>query len=186
MGDNNDSFGIVLHIAFQPFDGLQIQVVGRLIQQQDIRFGQQQPDKRDPGLLSAGKLPDPPFQVFRPEPETGKHRPHFRIPVIAVKRLEFLLRFGIPVQQFFADLTLHLRFHLLHLPLQRKNRRKHLHQFLFHRAAIVLQHFLGQIADRGAVDHGHIAAVKGIFTAHAAQKSRLAAAIAADDGYLFI
>ena len=56
MGNNNDRLRIIFQIRLQPLDRCDIQVVGRLVQKQNIRFAQQQFDKCDLRLLSAGKF----------------------------------------------------------------------------------------------------------------------------------
>jgi len=42
-------------VLFQPGDAFGVQVVGRLIQQQQVRLGQQQPAQRHPAPLAAGQ-----------------------------------------------------------------------------------------------------------------------------------
>ena len=41
MGNQDECILILIQIPLQPFDMLHIQIVGRLIQKQDIRFFQQ-------------------------------------------------------------------------------------------------------------------------------------------------
>ena len=56
MGNNNDRLRIISQIRLQPLDRCDIQVVGRLIQKQNVRLAQKQFDKCDLRLLSAGKF----------------------------------------------------------------------------------------------------------------------------------
>jgi len=46
MADDHERAAAAVEFAFQPFDGREIEVVGRLVQQQDIRFGRQHPRQR--------------------------------------------------------------------------------------------------------------------------------------------
>ena len=55
MGNNEDSAFIIQEIGFQPGNGIKIQVVGGLIQDDQIRFLQKKFSKRNTGLLSSGK-----------------------------------------------------------------------------------------------------------------------------------
>ena len=50
----NDSSFVVVQIAFEPSDGFRIQVVGGLIQQQEVRVLQQRFAEGDATFLSAG------------------------------------------------------------------------------------------------------------------------------------
>jgi hypothetical protein len=44
-----------LQEAFQPQEGRQVEVVSRLIQQQEIRLLNQRPGKQQPGMLTAAQ-----------------------------------------------------------------------------------------------------------------------------------
>ena len=55
MGDGEHCPLESLDILLQPFHAVQIQVVGRLIQQENIRLFQQKPGKVYPGLFTAGQ-----------------------------------------------------------------------------------------------------------------------------------
>ena len=55
MGNDYNSSLECIDITLQPLHTAKIQVVCRLIQQQNIRFFQQEPGKIDTGLLSPGK-----------------------------------------------------------------------------------------------------------------------------------
>ncbi len=55
VGYRNDGAFVLLQVTLQPGDRFGIQVVGRLVEQQDIRFGQQQPAERDPAALATRK-----------------------------------------------------------------------------------------------------------------------------------
>ena len=53
VGDKDKCILILLQITLQPFDMFFIQIVGRLVQKQDIRFLQKQLAKQDLGSLTA-------------------------------------------------------------------------------------------------------------------------------------
>ena len=55
MGYDEHSSGIIEQIGFQPGDGIHIQVVGGLVQKDDIRMGKQKLSQSHTGLLAAGK-----------------------------------------------------------------------------------------------------------------------------------
>ena len=54
MADQNESILVFVQITLQPFDMLRIQIViGRLVQEQDIRLLQQEFSQQDLGTLAA-------------------------------------------------------------------------------------------------------------------------------------
>ena len=55
VGYDKNSSGIVDQISLKPCNGIQIQMVGRLVQEQDIRIGEQQFSQRYARLLTSGK-----------------------------------------------------------------------------------------------------------------------------------
>ena len=58
MGHSDDGAGIILEKAFQPGHGFSVEMVGRLIQQEHVGFGEQQPTQCDPPSLAAGQFTD--------------------------------------------------------------------------------------------------------------------------------
>ena len=53
VGDEDDVAGIVDQMLFEPLDALGVEVVGRLVEQQDAGLLEQQPRQRDAALLAA-------------------------------------------------------------------------------------------------------------------------------------
>ena len=56
VGDRDDGAGEVLQEALEPVDALCIQMIGRLIQNEDVGFGEQQATERYPAFFPAGEL----------------------------------------------------------------------------------------------------------------------------------
>ena len=56
VGDDQDRAGIVAQMAFEPVDRLGVEMVGRLVEQQQLRLFEQQPAERDAAALAAGEL----------------------------------------------------------------------------------------------------------------------------------
>ena len=63
MADGDDRALIAAQKAFQPLDGGQVEMVGRLVQQQDVRGDGQHPRKLRPPALAAGKRRHAPVRV---------------------------------------------------------------------------------------------------------------------------
>ena len=58
VGDGDDGARVVLQVLLQPLDALCVQVVGGLVQQQQVRLGQQELTERHPAALATGQLCD--------------------------------------------------------------------------------------------------------------------------------
>ena len=58
MGDDQDRAGIIAQMAFQPMHTLGVEMVGRLVEQQQLRLVEQQPAQRHAAALAAGELAD--------------------------------------------------------------------------------------------------------------------------------
>ena len=58
VGDRDDSARVFLEITLQPGNGQGVQMVGRLVEQQHVRRGQQQPAQGDAALFTAGQRAD--------------------------------------------------------------------------------------------------------------------------------
>jgi len=57
VADHDDRAASVAQVAAEPVDRLDVQVVGRLVEQQHVTLGHQQRGERDPPPLAAGQLP---------------------------------------------------------------------------------------------------------------------------------
>ena len=59
VGDRQDRPGVGGQVLLEPLHALGVQVVGRLVEQQQVRFGQQQLAQRHPAALTAGQSSSP-------------------------------------------------------------------------------------------------------------------------------
>ncbi len=81
MRHENDAAGVVLEEAFQPGDAFGVEVVGRLVEEQNVRLRQQQTRQRHAALFAAGELG------------------HIGVARRAAQRIERLLDLGVEVPQ---------------------------------------------------------------------------------------
>ena len=58
VGDRDDRALVLGEVALEPGDGLGVEVVGRLVEQQQVGRAQQQAAQRDAAALAAGELRD--------------------------------------------------------------------------------------------------------------------------------
>ena len=56
VGDDEDRARILAQVAFEPVDGLGVEMVGRLVEQQELGLVEQQAAERDAALFAAGEL----------------------------------------------------------------------------------------------------------------------------------
>ncbi len=86
--------------ALQPEERRQVEVVGRLVEQQDRRLGQQQPRQREARLLPAAERGDnsPPVERAEAEPVGDHLGPP--LDLVAAQRLESLDRGGVGGEHF--------------------------------------------------------------------------------------
>ena len=70
MRDDQDRPRVVLQIALEPNQGLKIEMIGGLIQHQDVRFMDQQPSKVCPHHPATGQFARRPIEVRFPKGQT--------------------------------------------------------------------------------------------------------------------
>jgi hypothetical protein len=58
VGDGEDRAGVGLQVTFEPLDGLGVEMVGRLVEEQQVGLLQQQLAQRDAAALTTGKVVD--------------------------------------------------------------------------------------------------------------------------------
>ncbi len=180
VGDDEDGARIVAQVAFEPHHQLGIEVIGRLVEQQQLRLLQKQPAERDTPPLAAGKLR------------------HLGIVGRAAQRIHRLIDLGVEVPQSLGlDLVLQLG-HLVgglvgivHRQLvvavdDRLLRRHPLHDVLAHRFGRIELRLLRQVADAGALGGPSLAGKLGVEAGHDAQQRRLAGAVDAEHADLGI
>ena len=97
VGDEDDGAGVTSDVAFEPELGIDIEVVGRLVEQQHLGFAQQQLRERDAHLPTAGELAGVALEVGVFEAEAGEHlfdaRLHLAHIVVVEVELDFAVNF---------------------------------------------------------------------------------------------
>ena len=97
VGDGDHRARILLEMVLQPRHGLGVQVVGRLVEQQDVGLLQQEPAQGHAPLLAAGENAD---QRIARRAAQGVHR-HFqtRVDIPGVQMIDLLLQLALPLQE---------------------------------------------------------------------------------------
>ena len=76
MGDGDHRAGPGEQVVGEPGNGLDVEVVGRLVEQQQVGVGDQGRAQRYPPLLAAGQGADDGVQPDVPQAEAGQHAAH--------------------------------------------------------------------------------------------------------------
>ena len=125
MGYQNKSIFIALQIGFQPFNMLHIQIVGRLVQNKNIRALEQQLCKKHLGALTTGKLIHHTVKANITKSQSTGHFLNLAVKGIEAMCIKDFLNLPCIIQQLlhflrgglshFVIAGLHLRFQLVHL-----------------------------------------------------------------------
>ena len=184
MGDHQHRASIVLQVVFEPLHRFRIQVVGRLVQQQDRGLLDQQAGERHAALLAARQVLDRPVAGRAAQ---GLHR-HFELVVErpAVNCVDLVLQLA----HFRAE-RVEIGVRLAHQRANFVEARDQIGGFLG-ALAHVFEHGLGrielglllEIADGDVLARPGLAGVVLVDPGHDLDERRLARAIGADDADL--
>ena len=99
VGDEDDREGVPREVLLQPVARLDVQVVGRFVEQEHVRLHEEEPGQGDPHLPPPGELAAVPLPVGREKAEAAQHVPHLRLHGVAPLEAEFLLEMSEPLQE---------------------------------------------------------------------------------------
>ena len=149
MRNRDDRSRIALQVMFQPRHRLGVEVIGRLVEQKNVGFLQEQPAQRNAATFAAGQY------LHRRVRRRAAQRIHRhlqpRIEIPGVLMVELLLHLSLALEQIVHVVVGHL-FSKLRIDLFKlfQQTDRLLHGFfnnLAHRARVVDQRFLLQISD---------------------------------------
>jgi hypothetical protein len=103
--DEHKREGIAVQVLLQPIAGFKVQMVGRLVEQQDIRLGQKELGQSDAHLPSAREFFHTPGQILTRKAQSIEHLGHLGFQRVALVLLEFRLDPMIAVGNFFVLAT---------------------------------------------------------------------------------
>ena len=94
MADDQRGVRIFLQARFEPERAFKIEIVGRLVEQQKIRLGEQGRGERDPHAPAAGKLGHRTFEIGIGKAETGENFGRPRGCAVSVDGIELRIELG--------------------------------------------------------------------------------------------
>ena len=149
MGHRHDGAGKFRQEAFEPGDRFDVEMVGRLVEQQHVRPGEQQPGERDAPPLAAGQGGD---AVVRRRAAQRVHRDlDAPVEVPGVGGVDLLLEPGLLLDQavhlLVGQLLAEPHGDLVEPLDQRRQRPDARHDILADRQRLIEFRLLGQIAD---------------------------------------
>ena len=188
MGDDKYSTRIIQKISFQPGDAFHIEVVGWLIEEKDIRFGDQEFAECDTGLLSTGEGFDLFGKIFVGKAKTFEHAHQFALIGVAVFQLKFVGQAGVGVHQTVKFLA----GSVFHLDLDRAHAVFHIDDVLFGREQFLVDGtvsadilILCEIADLFVLHQNDLTGICRDFIHYNTEKGCLTCSVVADESGFF-
>ncbi len=156
VGNEHQGGGIAFEEGFQPADRVQVQVVGGLVQQQDVRLLDQRPGQQHAAFHAAGQAGEVLLAV---QVELGEHRVHALEQLPGAARLDLIVE-GLEAGQVLIHALRLVRIaqgaaQVVVLVEQRAQLAQALGDHVVHAVVLVLGHFLFQARDHqvlGALD----------------------------------
>ena len=168
----------------QPDNGFHVQMVGRLVQQQDVRVDGEDAGQGDAHLPAAAEGLHRKMPAVAADAQPGQHRLGPVLQVIAAPVLELLGGVAVAFQEGLEFVVRHGRghgrFHLPDLLAQGGDLAGGGHDLGQGRSAGHLAHLLGKIADHRASGAGNLALVRLLLPGDQAENGRLAGAVGTD------
>ena len=155
------SLGTLRQKLLQPLDTLDVQMVGRLIEQQHIRLLQQNLGQLDAHAPSSGELTGRSLEILAGETESAQGSLYLSLVVFAAHHHVALVLLGELLHQLGIAFALivsavgHLLLHLVEACLHLGIVGESLSGFLLHGGIILQFHHLWQVADGGFVRDSH-------------------------------
>ena len=188
VGDDDDGPLIVHEEGFQPGDGMHVQMVGGLVQQDDIRAGEEQLPEGDSRLLSAGQSVHlfVKFRFFKAQ--SFEDAGDLAFPCVAVLLFKLMAEPCVGVHQLRERLSLgvlHGAFRLPHLRFQGQDLLLDRQKFVENAAAARHLLMLRQIADAFSAGDNGLSFIRRQLLHDDFQQRGFARAVDADNGRLF-
>ena len=178
MGDRDDGAGVLRQVLLQPLHALGVEVVGRLVEQQQVGRLEQQLAQRDPAALTTGEQGD--VGVRRRAAQRVHRQLELGVDVPRVGVVELLLELAHLVHQLVGVVGRHLLGDLVE-PLQLRLRLgDRLLDVAEHGLRVVERRLLREHADGVAGHQPGLAVARPVLAGHDPQQARLTGAVRAD------
>ena len=168
-------------IGFQPFDGVHVQMVGGLVQQQQVGARQHKPGQIDPGLFAARQAHERPLLHGRVNFQAAGHPVIGHLQVVAAAVLKGGLQTAVPIEIHILPVG-HQRLHAAHFLGHTFQIGEGLPQHLPDGSIGIIHRQLFQQTQSGSLVDNHVAAVIVLQPCQNLQQGGFSAAVGANDG----
>ena len=182
MADDEHARAAALDVLLEPLGGGQVEVVGRLVEQQHVGAPEQQSGQSDAHLPAARELLCLTLAVALGKTEPGEDAADLGFDGVAAAALELFLEFGVAMHQVVEaiDGPLDLRLDGAHLFFGGQQVGYGREDFVVQRAAGLDSGVLGQVADDRRLGQSDLATVRLLQAGHDLEQRRLARAVRRD------
>ena len=177
-----------LEEAFEPDDRFDVEVVGRLVHQQDVGLAEQHARHRDAHLPAARQRADVAVDPLVVEAEAVQHLARLALERVAAEMVVLFLHLAEAREDLVHVVGLrgirHRVLQLFELVMQVADAAAARDRFVEHRAARHLFDVLAEVADRQLLRHGDVALVRPLFARDHPEDRGLAGAVRPDQADL--
>ena len=178
MGNGDHGAVELIEIFLQPLGGLQVQMVGGLIQQQDIRILQNEASQIHAGLFAAGEVVEEPCAHIGVNGEAVCHLVDSGVGIVAAQTFKAGRQLAVAAEDGLIALPCrHALGEGIHLFFEHMHAAKRRLQHVLHRVAHRVHRDLGDEAHAAARGDDHIALVIVQFAGEDAEQRCLACAV---------
>src|SRR5215471_16608851 len=182
--------GALLEKRFEPDDRLDVQMVRRLLHQQDVRLAEQHARHRDAHLPAARQRTDVPIDAFVVEAEAVENLACARLERVAAEMVVLFLHVAEAREDLVHVVGLlrirHRMLQMLELVVQLAEPSAAGDGFVQDRPSRHLFDVLTEVPDRQLLRHRHVALVRMLFAGDHAKERRLAGAVRPDEPDLLV
>ncbi|MCG3121446.1 MAG: hypothetical protein ALAOOOJD_04538 [bacterium] len=176
----HDRAGIIEQKIFQPHDGFEIEVIGRFVQQQNLRLGEQKLGEGDTHHPATGKLVQGPRELRGAKADAAKDRLGLMLDRVAALRFEALAQFAVTFEQIRMRRVGHLPLHCRQILFELLQLREPGQRFGENAAIRIVPHFLFEITEPRALSDDDAAAIRLFGTDKHAKQRGFSRTVGAD------
>ncbi|CAM5605820.1 hypothetical protein STENM223S_03765 [Streptomyces tendae] len=180
MGDREHRAAVRPQLRLQPFHGPVVQVVRRLVQEQDLRAAGEDPGQGETGALAPGQGAEPALPVERRQPEVVQRDVHAVIGVVAAPGLVASEEHGVRRQRRRIVAVTERPLGPAQLRLQGPQVREGQVDRVLDGGGRGQRDGLREIADSAGGGHGHLAAVRALPPGEDPEQGGFARAVVTD------
>ena len=161
VADEHHGTGTRLQELFEPLDGLDVEVVGRLIEQQHVRMLQEELGQFDAHAPAARELTRGTVEILPGKAQSLQGALQFSLVIHPAHHLQMVVEVGVALHQLHVVITLvvsslqHLLVECFQLGLHPMKVGKGLFSLFPHRLPVTQHHDLWQVSHRGLLGHGN-------------------------------